>query len=82
MSLVGPRPYLPGEIEGLKPFPGLLFEVKPGVTGMWQISGRSDVPFAERLRIDEHYIRNWSLWQDILILFKTLGTVLTGRGAF
>ena len=82
MSLVGPRPYLPEEVEGLKPYPGLIFEVKPGMTGMWQISGRSDLPFAERLRIDEHYIRNWSLWQDIMILLKTFGTVITGKGAF
>lgn len=82
MSLIGPRPYLREEIEGLKPFPGLLFEVKPGITGMWQISGRSDLPFDERLRIDEHYIRNWSLWLDIMILLKTFGTVISGKGAF
>jgi Undecaprenyl-phosphate galactose phosphotransferase WbaP len=82
MSLVGPRPYLPGEIDGLRPFPTLLFEVKPGITGMWQISGRSDVPFQERLRIDEHYIRNWSLWMDIMILLKTFGATISGRGAF
>ncbi len=73
MSLVGPRPYLAEEIEKVKPLPALIFEVKPGITGMWQISGRSDIPFAERLRIDEHYIRNWSLWMDIIILFKTFG---------
>jgi Undecaprenyl-phosphate galactose phosphotransferase WbaP len=82
MSLVGPRPYLPGEIENIRPFPSLLFEVKPGITGMWQISGRSDVPFNERLRIDEHYIRNWSLWMDIMILLKTFGATISGRGAF
>jgi len=82
MSLVGPRPYLAEEIEKVKPRPALIFEVKPGITGMWQISGRSDIPFAERIRIDEHYIRNWSLWMDIIILFKTFGATISGRGAF
>jgi Undecaprenyl-phosphate galactose phosphotransferase WbaP len=82
MSLVGPRPYLPEEMKNIRPFPTLLFEVKPGITGMWQISGRSDIPFQERLRIDEHYIRNWSLWMDIIILLKTFGATISGRGAF
>jgi len=82
MSLIGPRPYLAEEIKAVQPRPALLFEVKPGMTGMWQISGRSDIPFAERLRIDEHYIRNWSLWLDIMILMKTFGAILSGRGAF
>jgi len=82
MSLVGPRPYLQSEVGILPSFPALLFEVKPGITGMWQISGRSDISFEERLRIDEHYIRNWSLWMDIMILLKTFEATITGRGAF
>jgi Undecaprenyl-phosphate galactose phosphotransferase WbaP len=82
MSLVGPRPYLAEEIENVSPRPALIFEVRPGITGMWQISGRSDIPFAERVRIDEHYIRNWSLWMDIMILSKTFGAIISGRGAF
>lgn len=82
MSLVGPRPYLAEEIERVKPRPALIFEVKPGITGLWQISGRSDIPFAERIRIDEHYIRNWSLWMDIMILIKTFEATVSGRGAF
>jgi len=82
MSIVGPRPYLQEELQELKQVKSILFQVKPGITGLWQISGRSNVPFAERLRLDEHYIRNWSLWTDIVILFKTVWVTLLGQGAF
>ncbi|MBM3294295.1 MAG: undecaprenyl-phosphate galactose phosphotransferase WbaP [Candidatus Aminicenantes bacterium] len=82
MSLVGPRPYLREELQELKQVKSILFQVKPGITGLWQTSGRSDVPFAERLRLDEQYIRNWSLWTDIVILLKTVRVTLLGRGAF
>jgi Undecaprenyl-phosphate galactose phosphotransferase WbaP len=82
MSIIGPRPYLREEIETIQPFPGILFEVKPGITGLWQTSGRSDLPFEERIKLDERYVRNWSIWLDLLILAKTAVVALTGRGAF
>jgi undecaprenyl-phosphate galactose phosphotransferase len=82
MSIVGPRPYLQEELQEMKQVKSILFQVKPGITGLWQVSGRSDVPFAERLRLDEYYIRNWSLWTDIIILVKTVRVTLLGRGAF
>jgi len=82
MSIVGPRPYLQDEFQEMKQAKSILFQVKPGITGLWQVSGRSDVPFAERVRLDEQYIRNWSLWTDIVILFKTVRVTLLGQGAF
>ena len=82
MSLVGPRPYLPEEWVEINPFQSIIQQVRPGITGLWQISGRSNVSFKERLTIDEDYIRNWSLWQDIVILLKTFKVSLLGEGAF
>ena len=82
MGIVGPRPYLREELQEMKQVKSLLFQVKPGITGLWQISGRSNVPFAERLKLDEHYIRNWSLWMDMVILLKTVRVTLLGQGAF
>lgn len=82
MSLVGPRPYIMDELQHMEIVKSLLLQVKPGLTGLWQISGRSLLPFKERLTLDEHYIRNWSLWLDIVILIKTVRAVATGRGAF
>jgi Undecaprenyl-phosphate galactose phosphotransferase WbaP len=82
MGIVGPRPYLREEIETIQPYPGVLFEVKPGITGLWQTSGRSDVLFQERIKLDEWYIRNWSVWLDLLILAKTAFVAAGGKGAF
>jgi len=59
-----------------------LLTVKPGITGMWQISGRSDVSYEERVRLDMHYIRNYTIWIDLMILFRTVPVVLGGRGAY
>jgi lipopolysaccharide/colanic/teichoic acid biosynthesis glycosyltransferase len=56
--------------------------VKPGITGLWQISGRSDLSFEERVRLDMNYIRNYSFWLDALIILKTIPAVLRGRGAY
>jgi undecaprenyl-phosphate galactose phosphotransferase len=82
MSLVGPRPYMPRERDEIgKSFP-IISRVKPGVTGLWQVRGRNILPFKERLLLDEYYIRNWSLWMDIVILLKTLKVIITGEGAF
>ena len=82
MSLVGPRPYMQDELEQAKRIKSVLLQVKPGITGLWQTSGRSLVPFRERLRLDEQYVRNWSLWRDVVILMRTVKVMVTGRGAY
>lgn len=82
MSLVGPRPYLPREWEYLKHSSELILNVPPGVTGLWQISGRNDKTFDERLAFDAWYVRNWNLWLDIVILLKTVKVVFKRQGAF
>lgn len=82
MSLAGPRPYILEEIAELESVKFFLLQVKPGITGLWQISGRSLVAFQERLNIDEYYIRNWSFWLDCVILMKTVRVSLSGKGAF
>jgi len=82
MSLVGPRPALPSEVEQWGPEVHQRLHVKPGVTGMWQVSGRSNASFEEYVRLDLYYVDNWSLWTDIAILAKTLPSVLLRRGAY
>jgi Undecaprenyl-phosphate galactose phosphotransferase WbaP len=82
MSLVGPRPYLPEELTGKIEFIELISRVKPGMTGLWQISGRSDLTFEERMKLDEYYIRNWSLWLDIVILLKSARLLYSSKGAY
>lgn len=81
MSLVGPRPYLPREREQIGDYLPVICMTVPGMTGLWQVSGRSNVKFSGRLRMDSWYVRNWNLWQDIVILFKTIHVVL-GRDAY
>jgi Undecaprenyl-phosphate galactose phosphotransferase WbaP len=82
MSLVGPRPYLPRETERMGDFAETILKAPPGITGLWQVSGRNELPFSQRLRLDEYYVRNWSLWLDITVLVKTIGAVLRRRGAY
>ncbi len=82
MSLVGPRPYLESELRHLSRDVRVITSVKPGITGLWQVSGRSNVPFEERSLLDEYYVRNWSLWLDLTILVKTLWVILKGEGAY
>lgn len=82
MSLVGPRPYLFEELKGKVLFKDTIAKVKPGITGLWQISGRSELPFEERLALDEYYIRNWSLWMDIIILLKSIKVLFSKKGAY
>lgn len=82
MSLVGPRMISPEEGEKYDKWKMNLLTVKPGITGMWQISGRSDVSFQERVRLDMQYIRNYSFWLDFMILFRTIPVVLSGHGAY
>ncbi len=81
MSLVGPRPPIPAEVAKYDWDQRRRLSVRPGMTGLWQVSGRSDVNFKEWVELDLQYIDSWSLWQDFLILFKTFGAVVVGRGA-
>ena len=81
MSLVGPRPLLEREREAYGKNFALYALVRPGMTGLWQVSGRSEKSFIERTSLDAWYIRNWSLSYDVLILLKTVSVVMTGRGA-
>jgi exopolysaccharide biosynthesis polyprenyl glycosylphosphotransferase len=82
MSLVGPRPALPIEVAGYEPWHRKRFEVQPGMTGLWQISGRSHLDFHEMVIMDIYYIDNWSLALDLKILLRTPAAVLTMRGAY
>jgi undecaprenyl-phosphate galactose phosphotransferase len=82
MSLVGPRPYLPREMMEIGKSYALISRVKPGLTGLWQTSGRNLLSFRERLLLDEHYIRNWTLWSDIAILIRTARALVRREGAF
>jgi undecaprenyl-phosphate galactose phosphotransferase len=82
MSLVGPRPYLPREVKNLEKRMGIITKVKPGITGLWQVSGRSQLSFDERLTLDEYYVKNWSLWSDIVIIVKTLKVFFKAEGAY
>jgi len=82
MSLVGPRPGTPGEVQQYKPWQLRRISVRPGITGLWQVSGRSDIPFDEMVLLDIFYIENWSLELDIRILLQTIPAVLMARGAY
>lgn len=82
MSIVGPRPYLVREKEEIAQSAAIIFRVKSGLTGLWQIKGRSDLSFDARLKLDEFYVRNWSFLLDITIILKTFGVVLKGKGAY
>jgi len=81
MSLVGPRPIIDAEIPRYGRDISYYFETKPGITGLWQVSGRSNTTYEHRVRLDVWYVRNWSLWHDIAILLKTLPAVLKKEGA-
>lgn len=82
MSLVGPRPPLPKEVAEYTLEERKRLHVTPGITCIWQISGRSDIPFKEQVELDRQYIRSQSLLKDLLILLKTIPAVITGRGAY
>jgi exopolysaccharide biosynthesis polyprenyl glycosylphosphotransferase len=82
MSLVGPRMISPEEVSMYKQFDMNLLTVLPGITGVWQVSGRSDVSYEERVRLDMYYIRNWSIWLDLQLLLQTIPAVLKSRGAY
>jgi Undecaprenyl-phosphate galactose phosphotransferase WbaP len=82
MSLVGPRPIIREEILKYGAHYNLYVRVRPGVTGLWQVSGRSRTTYPERVALDGHYVRNWNLWLDLLILSRTAREVLTRNGAY
>jgi len=82
MSLVGPRPPLPGEVARYDTSVSRRLLVKPGLTGLWQISGRSDLSWEESVRLDLRYVENWSLAMDALILWKTGRAVFSSTGAY
>jgi exopolysaccharide biosynthesis polyprenyl glycosylphosphotransferase len=82
MSLVGPRPPLPEETEQYAPDARRRLLVKPGLTGLWQVSGRSDLTWAESIRLDLRYVEDWSLALDLVILWKTFRAVMGGQGAY
>ncbi|HEY6798581.1 MAG TPA: sugar transferase [Kineosporiaceae bacterium] len=81
MSMVGPRPPLPHEVARYEPDTHRRLLVKPGLTGLWQVSGRSDLPWHETVRLDLYYVENWSVALDTEIIWKTIGAVLRGKGA-
>jgi lipopolysaccharide/colanic/teichoic acid biosynthesis glycosyltransferase len=82
MSLVGPRPPLPHEVAKYDQRQMRRLEVKPGMTGIWQISGRSDLSFDEMVMMDIHYVENWSLGLDVTIMLRTVAAVLARHGAY
>jgi len=82
MSLVGPRPPIPYEVEKYEPWHlRRILEVKPGITGLWQVDGRSKTSFDDMVRLDLRYVQNWSLWLDLKILLKTVKAVIWSKGA-
>ncbi len=82
MSLVGPRPYLPRESREIGVTQSEILRVPPGITGLWQVSGRNNTSFQERVDIDAYYVHDWSIWLDVVLLAQTLKIVLRGRGAY
>jgi lipopolysaccharide/colanic/teichoic acid biosynthesis glycosyltransferase len=82
MSVVGPRMISPEEMKMYNQWAINLLTVKPGITGLWQVSGRSDVSYDERVRLDMQYIRNWNIWLDVQLLIETPKAVFRQRGAY
>ena len=81
MSLVGPRPIIPSEDSQLEGWRRSRIDISPGITGLWQVMGRTDLTFEEMIRLDYHYLTNWSLWTDVRLVLRTLPAVLRRRGA-
>ncbi|MFA9438480.1 undecaprenyl-phosphate galactose phosphotransferase WbaP [Uliginosibacterium sp. sgz301328] len=82
MSLVGPRPIVRAELERYGDHQGLYLSARPGMTGLWQVSGRSDTSYAHRVALDGRYVKNWSVWSDLIILVRTAWVVFKGQGAY
>lgn len=81
MSLVGPRAYVPDEIGKMDGLEHIILQNDPGITGLWQVSGRNELSFEERVQTDVHYVHNWTPWLDLYIMARTLPVVVTGEGA-
>jgi lipopolysaccharide/colanic/teichoic acid biosynthesis glycosyltransferase len=82
MSIVGPRPPIPYEVESYQLWHRKRLDMKPGITGLWQVSGRNRLPFDEMVRMDLYYIENWSLLLDLKIILQTLPVMLRGADAY
>ena len=82
MSLVGPRPYLLRESDDMGEARDEILRVPPGITGLWQVSGRNHASFGERIEIDVYYVRDWSVWLDIVLLARTVRALFVDRGAY
>ncbi len=82
MSLVGPRPPLPAEVEGYDDHVHRRLYIKPGLTGMWQVNGRSDLSWDESVRLDLYYVENWSLTGDLVIMWRTVKVLTHPVGAY
>ena len=82
MSLIGPRPIVDDEVEKYGEDYERIFSIKPGLSGLWQVSGRSNTNYHERVAYDTYYLQSWSVWLDLWIIFKTFGVVIKGRGAY
>ncbi len=82
MSLVGPRPIIQAEVPRYGKYISDYYMVRPGITGLWQTSGRNDIDYNERVQMDTWYVRNWNIWFDIVLLWRTFKTVLAGKGAY
>ncbi|MDO5534754.1 MAG: sugar transferase, partial [Propionibacteriaceae bacterium] len=82
MSLVGPRPALQNEVDAYHSHVHRRLDVRPGMTGLWQVSGRSDLSWEDTVRLDLYYVDNWSMLQDIAILARTFGAVVGKHGAY
>ena len=81
MSLVGPRPLIESEDELIAGWARTRLDLTPGVTGLWQVLGRTDIPFEEMVKLDYLYVTNWSLWLDVKLIVRTFPAVLSRRGA-
>jgi lipopolysaccharide/colanic/teichoic acid biosynthesis glycosyltransferase len=81
MSLVGPRPLIPTEDELVQDWARNRVDLTPGITGYWQVLGRTRIPFEEMVKLDYLYVMNWSLWEDVRLMLKTLPVVIGGHGA-
>ncbi len=82
MSIVGPRPYQIDEINDMGEYKDIVLSVRPGLTGLWQISGRNDLSFSAKLKIETWYVLNWNLWLDLFIIIRTIPAVISGKGAY
>ncbi len=80
MSLVGPRPLILDEDRYVDTWARRRMDLKPGITGLWQVLGRSDIPFDEMVKLDYLYVTTWSIWQDVTLLFRTIPVLVGSRG--